>query len=130
MSIGKKNIIFGLGYLILTMSLGMFLAAKLQDTAWANEPYGILRATLRSAHAHGGVEAILNIVIGILLGSLPLNKTLSRLISIIAIFAAVLHSGMLFLSPFVPFAHNIVPLGALLLFATVILMFVAVIKGE
>lgn len=48
-------------------------------------------------HAHGNLEAMLNVVIGILLMFLAVPTALKQVISWLFIGAAVLHSGMLYL---------------------------------
>jgi|GEM_PF-475920 len=49
-------------------------------------------------HAHGNLESLLNIVIGILLGFLAVSRLFKQLISWAFILGTLLHSGMMFLS--------------------------------
>ena len=48
-------------------------------------------------HAHGNLESLLNIVVGIVLCFLAINAHLKQLISWIFILGTILHSGMLYL---------------------------------
>lgn len=48
-------------------------------------------------HAHGNLESLLNIVVGLVLGSLAVAAWLKHLISWLFIIGALLHSGMLYL---------------------------------
>lgn len=128
--IGKKNMIFGFAYMIITVALGLFLANKLgaNDPEWLNSP---ARHLLKTAHVHGNLEAVLNIIIGFLLcryGSSTLSLT--KAASITAILAAVFHSGMLFLGGAgVSAAMSLAPIGALSMLITLVLMVVILYKG-
>jgi len=129
-TIGKKNMIFGFAYIIITVGLGMFLANKLgsNDPDWANS---MAHHLLKTAHVHGNLESVLNIIIGFLLcryGSKTLMLT--KVASITAIIAAVFHSGMLFLGGAgVLVALKLAPVGAFSMLITVILMVVILLKG-
>jgi uncharacterized membrane protein YgdD (TMEM256/DUF423 family) len=48
-------------------------------------------------HAHGNLEALLNIAVGVVLGFLAVNVILKQVISWLFILGALLHSGMLYL---------------------------------
>ncbi|MGD8547391.1 MAG: hypothetical protein PVJ10_05420, partial [Thiohalophilus sp.] len=48
-------------------------------------------------HAHGNLESLLNIVVGLVLGFLAVNVIFKQIISWIFIAGALLHSGMLYL---------------------------------
>ncbi len=50
------------------------------------------------AHAHGNLESVLNIVVGIVLGYLTVAVWMKQLISWLFIIGTLLHSGMLYLS--------------------------------
>ncbi len=49
-------------------------------------------------HAHGNLEALLNIVAGLVLGFLAVNVMFKQVISWVFVLGALLHSGMLYLS--------------------------------
>ncbi|MGD8711979.1 MAG: hypothetical protein PVG50_03995 [Thiohalophilus sp.] len=48
-------------------------------------------------HAHGNLESLMNIVVGLVLGFLAVNVIFKQIISWIFIAGALLHSGMLYL---------------------------------
>lgn len=142
--IGKKNIVFGFLYLVLTAALGPLMilnyfdaigdaeaskqarVGKLQQVIQDEfeidlEPMtaeqiakmnskAILSLSARQnaqtpvdsikggPHAHGNLEAILNILAGFLLCFLAINRAFKQLISWTFILGAVFHSGLLFLS--------------------------------
>jgi len=102
---GKKNIIFGVVYLFLAMGLNAFAdwGAAAQDA-------------LSSAFLHANLDAGLNIVIGFIILRLPFVDWLSKTISILMIFGALLHSGTLYLSGFgIASAAVIMPFGAVII---------------
>lgn len=139
--IGKKNIVFGFLYLVLTASLGpmmiiqQFPAVGDAETAkqaklgnlqeavgngFLDENLDTMKADqiaktntdailslsarisadlpvagMRNAHAHGNLEALLNIVAGLFLCFLAISSKFKQLISWVFIAGAVLHSGLL-----------------------------------
>jgi len=140
--IGKKNVVFGFLYLVLTAALGIVMVnmyeefgnamlekqtsvGRLQQLKQNNfeeelEPLnagqiatantdGILSLNkLRNtemaidsikggAHAHGNLEALLNIVAGLALCFIAAARWLKQLISWLFILGTLLHSGMLYL---------------------------------
>lgn len=144
--IGKKNIVFGFLYLVLTAALGPYMVVKMQpdvgvaqaekqaklsrlqqlrtnqfeeeleklsaeQIARANTD-GILAInkllnsrqpmdTVKGgAHAHGNLEALLNIAAGVVLCFLAINAVFKQIISWVFIAGALLHSGMLYLLNF------------------------------
>ncbi|GMR18353.1 MAG: hypothetical protein BMS9Abin33_0763 [Gammaproteobacteria bacterium] len=142
--IGKKNIVLGFLYLVLTAGLGPVMilnyydardnaetskqtrVGELQQIVQDNfeadlEPMtaeqiakmnskAILALSARQnaqvpidairkgPHAHGNLEAILNILAGFLLCFLAINRTFKQLISWTFILGAAFHSGLLYLS--------------------------------
>ena len=63
-------------------------------------------------HAHGNLEAVLNIVAGLVLCLLAAPALYKQILSWLFILGAVLHSGMLYLRAFdVGFANNLLFLG-------------------
>ena len=129
-TIGKKNMIFGFVYLVITVALGMFLANKLgsNNAEWINSG---VRKVLKAAHAHGNLESVLNIIIGFLLCKYGSEtRMLTRVASVLAIVGATFHSGMLFLSGLgVKAAYMLAPVGAISLLVAAILMVVILYKG-
>jgi hypothetical protein len=142
--IGKKNIVFGFLYLVMTAALGPLMIINYVDGRSAAEsakqqkvgalqqavtdgfevnlepmkPMDIaktnshailaLSARLNSEapidaikggpHSHGNLEALLNIVVGVVLAFLAVPAILKQLISWIFIAGALLHSGLLYLA--------------------------------
>lgn len=141
--IGKKNIVFGFFYLVLTAALGPLMVDMYQDFGTAMvekqtsvgrlqalqenefeedlEPLsaesiaqantaGILSlnklnnteapidAIKGGAHAHGNLEALLNIVVGAVIAMLTVAVWLKQLVSWLFIVGTIMHSGMLYLS--------------------------------
>jgi hypothetical protein len=141
--IGKKNIVFGFLFLVLTAALGPYMikgvfpdlqkagAAKQQSMAELQlmasnefeenlEPLsadaiakrntramlalnghlqleGVLNGIKGGPHAHGNLEALLNVAAGVVLCFLAIGKGFKQLISWIFILGAILHSGVLYL---------------------------------
>lgn len=144
--VGKKNIVFGFIYLVLTASLGPYMiktmypavseaqqtkqqkVGRLQALAQNNyeEELDVLPAEQLSrantegilalsqlanarapvdvmkggAHAHGNLEAVLNIVAGLVLCFLAAPVLVKQLLSWIFILGALLHSGVIYLLAF------------------------------
>ena len=141
--IGKKNVVFGFLYLVLTAALGPIMVdmyadygnamtekqgtvgrlQALQENEFEEdlEPLGAeqiakantagilgLNKLINSElpidgikggpHAHGNLEALLNIVAGVVICFLAVPVWLQQLISWLFIVGAVMHSGMLYLS--------------------------------
>ncbi len=123
---GKKNMVFGLFYLVLTLSLGMYLSNRLGagDPEWLQ---GQARAILRAAHGHGNLEAVLNIVLGYLLVRLSFESWIAKTVSVLLIVGAVFHSGMLYLGGLgLLAAAKLTPVGAFSLLLAVLLAGVGV----
>lgn len=130
MKYGRKNLIFGFIYIIFTLALGVFISTKLKgDPAFAKEPFAFPRVIMRAAHAHGNLEAILNIIIGLIVDRLRLTDGLKQTISILIIIGTVMHSVMLYIRPLVPLASNFTTTGAVIIIAAMILMAYGVTKG-
>lgn len=142
--IGKKNIVFGFFYLVLTAALGPVMIAKyfdgragaesakqeklgaLQRIATENyemnlepvKPLDLAKANTEAIlalsnranaqapidavkggpHAHGNLEALLNIAVGVVLMFLAVPRVFKQAISWIFIAGALLHSGLLYLA--------------------------------
>lgn len=126
--IGKKNIVFGLFYMVATLALGMYLSNRLGggDPAWMDSR---IRAVLKAGHGHGNLEALLNIVLGYLLCRLSLPAGLAKAASILLIAGAVFHSGMLYLTGLgVPMVASLTPVGAICLVLGVLLVAVGSVR--
>jgi hypothetical protein len=180
--IGKKNIVFGFFYLVITASLGPYMIVKLYPDIAASENVkqerlGALQqaqasnyeidlnkmsaeqiatmsadavlalSALLSAeepvdeikagpHAHGNLEALLNIAVGILLAFLAVPVAFKQAISWTFIVGTLLHSGVLFLAVALqlPFAAKLLaspfaPVGPLLILLGLLLAGVATVMG-
>ena len=141
--IGKKNVVFGFLFLVLTAALGPYMiiehvpgvgaaqASKqesigrlqslqadgfeenlepltadaiakantagilaLNKLANAQQPVDIIKG---GPHAHGNLESLLNIAVGITLGFLAISTMFKQIISWIFILGTILHSGILYL---------------------------------
>jgi len=141
--IGKKNIVFGFFYLVLTAALGPLMVDMYEDFGKAmgekQTSVGRLQALQENEfeedlevlpadqiakantagilglnklmnselpidsikggpHAHGNLEALLNIVVGLVICFLAVPIWLKQLVSWLFIVGTVMHSGMLYLS--------------------------------
>ena len=141
--IGRKNIVFGFLYLVLTAALGPLMVDMYADVGSAmaekQQSVGRLQALQENEfeedlepltaeqiakantggilslnkvlnselpidgikggpHAHGNLEALLNIVVGVVICFLAVPVWLKQLISWLFIVGAIMHSGMLYLS--------------------------------
>jgi len=145
---GKKNIVFGFLFLVITASLGPYMALNLlpdaddatqakkqqlstlqliassdfenpetlddmtaEEIAKINSQAILAMNTALNArvridgikggpHAHGNLESLLNIALGLLLGFLTISSIWKQLISWTFIIGTLAHSGMAFLSIF------------------------------
>lgn len=173
--IGKKNIVFGFLYLVLTAALGPYMVVnllpdinnarvekqkdvgRLQELKTSNfeeelEPLSadqIARANTsgilalnklansqapvelaRSAHAHGNLEAVLNILAGLALCFIAVGRMFKQAISWIFIAGAILHSGMLYLGNFGQnWAYSVLPVGPWLVLLGLLLIGIAALIG-
>ncbi len=129
-TIGKKNILFGLVYFLTTLGLGMFLANKGQaaDPEWAQSTAKHLLAT---AHSHGNLEALLNIMFGYLICRLgDPSATLTKAASVLLIVGAAFHSGTIYLAGAgLGFALTFTPVGAISMVIGVAMMIPIVAQG-
>jgi len=168
---GKKNVVFGFFYLVLTALLGPYMivtymgpaqqaekanaaavaelnraveagidgqVAQAQTDAilalnrqlQAGEPIEEIKG---GPHAHGNLEALLNIAVGIVLGFLVVGSIFKEIISWLFIGGAVLHSGMLYLGTVLgqgwAWAVLNTAVGPLMLLAGLLLAGVASLKG-
>ncbi len=85
----------------------------------------------KSAHSHGNLEALLNIVAGFVLLTLAIPGSFRALLTILFLMGAVFHSGMLYLGMVfgIGWAFKLLILGEVSLLAGLVLMGVAVIIG-
>lgn len=174
--IGKKNIVFGFLYLVLTASLGPYMIVKmfpevgsaqlekqaavgrLQALKGNNyeeelEPLkdgqiarantdGILALNKlfnaeapvddvkAGPHAHGNLEALLNIVAGVVLCFIAVAPLFKQVISWMFIAGAVFHSGMLYLRTFgVEWAGTLLQIGPFLVLLALLLIGIAALLG-
>ncbi len=135
MTSGKKNVVFGFFYLVLTALLGPYMitqymgplqhasqeyasaVAELNHTGQSSDSGDLDRVqtlailtldkkfkaddpidSIKSGpHAHGNLEALLNITVGVVLGLLTVAPLWKEAISWLFIGGTLLHSGMLYL---------------------------------
>ncbi len=174
--IGKKNVVFGFLYLVLTAVLGLVMIDKYEDFGAAmvekqaavgrlqqlkendfeeeleplsaeqiakantdgilalnkvrNEEMGIDRIK-GGAHAHGNLEALLNIAAGIALMFIGVARWFKQLVSWLFIAGAVFHSGMLYLSRVLDqaWAESLLVLGPPLVLLALLAMGIAALIG-
>lgn len=124
---GKKNMVFGFFYFVLTLGLGMYLSNKMgSGPEWLASSQ---HKALKAAHVHGNVEALLNVIIGYLLCRLTLDSWIAKAASALLIIGAVFHSGMLYLGGLgAGFAFSLAPVGAIALVISMFLMGLGVFK--
>ncbi len=124
---GKKNLIIGSLWIMLFMLLGGFLETKLADAEWKKT---MAHHLLVSAHIHGGMFGVLNVLYGILIGKLRLSGTGIAAGSWLSIAGALIFPifmmGTLVLDP-LKFA---IPLGGLSMILAWAIMFYSVLKAE
>ncbi len=152
---GRLNVVFGFCYLVLTIVLGPFmlvpragenlkamgkLSEGLGSASQEELLYGVVEYLsglsgshfLASAvHGHGNLEAVLNIVVGLVLIKLCLPNTVKLVAGLFFILGTLLHSGMLYLYGVfgVGWATTFTKFGALLIVGGVVLMAVLSIYG-
>jgi uncharacterized membrane protein YgdD (TMEM256/DUF423 family) len=133
---GKKNIVFGFLFLVLTAALGPYMvlnyigplqqaitekntAVTQLEEVQGGTPDALMAQAQTDAilaldkqlkaqqpindikggpHAHGNLEALLNIAVGLLLGMLVISTLFKEIISWLFILGTLLHSGMLYLA--------------------------------
>jgi hypothetical protein len=84
----------------------------------------------RSIHAHGNLEAVLNIIAGVVLGFIAIARLYKQIISWLFILGAVLHSGMLYLGGFgQAWAYTLLPLGPWLVLLAFLSIGIAALLG-
>lgn len=150
MNVGKKNIIFGFGWLIVYMSLGFYLEVTGMDPKWyqpvakwgveqtgemenfEQEAVGIKkmpRILLATAHHHANEFAILNILIGLVLAGAALSERLKKTTSWLAIIGAGIFPTTLALAGFglVKIVY-VTPFGGVAMSAAIVLTFVGKLK--
>ena len=99
---------------------------------WLNAWDGV--SQIRNAHAHGNLESLLNIVVGILLAFLSVSKLWKQLISWSFLLGAICHGGALFLFNFAgqQWAYDFIlkwGVGPILILLGLVLTGAAVVKG-
>lgn len=173
--VGKKNVVFGFFYLVITASMGPYMITNyypdlgaaqqdkqasvgrlqtLRDNGYEEElePLGVdklaqantdgilalnqlanarlpIDAMKGGAHAHGNLEALLNIVVGLALGFITVAPLFKQLISWIFILGALVHSGGLLLNALFGISLFVGPVGPLLILLGLLLMGVAAFIG-
>lgn len=89
------------------------------------------KLSAKGAHAHGNLEALLNIVAGLVLLTLAIPANFKTLISIMFLVGAVFHSGMLYLGGVfhMYWAYNFPVIGVIAIIAGLALMGIACFIG-
>ncbi len=84
-----------------------------------------------AAHAHGNLEALLNVVAGLVILTLVVPSSYKTVLSLLFLIGAVFHSGMLYLvSVFgIRWAGNLTFIGAVAIIAGLVLLGAASIVG-
>jgi hypothetical protein len=177
--IGKKNIVFGFFYLVLTAALGPYMvkavfpdiataaAAKRENMSTLQlmvsngfeadlEPLSAAEIARRNTgailalnaqlgmqekldaikggpHAHGNLEALLNIAAGLCMCFISVAPLFKQIISGLFLLGALLHSGMLYLAIVfeIPWAEQVLAtgIGPILLLAALLLTGIAAAIG-
>ncbi len=126
---GKKNIVVGTAYFVLTLGLGMFLMKMLQgqDPLWMDSP---VRKMLAGAHLHGSLEALINILFGYLIYRFGARMPLVSNIASWLLIGGLLHSGSAYLAGIgMTAVKTVAPFGAVSLIAGIVLMLPVLVKG-
>ena len=85
---------------------------------------------MRTVHAHGNLEAVLNILAGLVLCFLAVGKAFKQAISWLFIAGAILHSGMLYLGAFgQTWAFKLLLAGPWLVLAALFCIGIATVMG-
>lgn len=88
------------------------------------------QSQLRSVHAHGNLEAVLNILAGLVLCFIAVARVYKQIISWIFIGGAIFHSGMLYLLAFgYSWAAKPLFIGPWLVLAALLLIGIATLIG-
>lgn len=117
----KKNILLGNLLLLLFMILGVYLEMKLgSGSEWKESAR---KALWKTAHLHGALFGILNILYGLLIRNFKLFGKIIWMGSIFAFLGGLLFPGALFLGGIYFKAIFIAPLGGLCMICGWIIMF-------
>lgn len=173
--IGKKNVVFGFFYLVLTAALGPYMITtystdvanaqvdkqtyvgrlqSLQQNQFEEEltplsdgeiaranTQGILAinqlnnarqpmdAIKGGPHAHGNLEALLNIVVGLSLAFIAASPLFKQIISWTFLLGALIHSGGLYLNSLFNIGFLVGPVGPLLILLGLLLAGIAALVG-
>ncbi len=86
---------------------------------------------IKVAHAHGNLEGLLNVLIGLFLMGLAVSNWFKQLISWLFIVGSWLHGGSMVLASWgLGFMTNLLPIGAPLLVIALVLLIIAVVIGK
>lgn len=158
---GKFNIVFGFLYFAFTAVLGptmlvpgkgetsrkLAAAGKVVEEVRAGNDKSIAPSVVAvmdylkaerslgfvsgAAHAHGNLEALLNIVAGMVLLTLSIPAAYKTLLSLLFIIGALMHSGLLYLAAVfgIIWVAGFTIIGAIAIVAGLILMAGAAVAG-
>lgn len=172
--IGKKNVVFGFIYLVITAALGPYMItqyfgdvgkaqgekqvalSRLQDLRTNGyeenlEPLSAMQVAkadtdgilainklnnanlpiddMKVTHAHGNLEAMLNIAVGIALGFIAVSTLFKQAISWIFLLGALVHSGGLYLNSMFGIGFLVGPVGPTLILLGLLLAGIAAWMG-
>ena len=149
--VGRKNIIFGLCWLFIFMIFGSALEFTIGQSKWyqpaqkwgitpTNQPQNIKeeavfvkklpRKLLAASHHHASEFALINIVLGMILGSIALPLILKQIASYLLIAGTVLFSLGLFLGGLISpaFVIPMAPIGAFCMIIGVLIVVVGKVR--
>lgn len=123
----KKNLIIGSLWILLFMVLGAYLEMRL-GTGGKEWQDSLTRGMWKTAHLHGAIFGILNILYGLLIKGLNFDDKIINTGSIFAILSALLFPVSLFLGGInFKFAY-IAPIGGLCMIIAWLIMSYKIIK--
>ena len=108
------------------------VAAAVTSTFGAMQTRGRVDSLAGGPHAHGNLEALLNIAAGVVLLSFAIAQRYKTLLSLLFLIGALFHSGMLYLGIVfgLQWAMNFTLIGAISMLAALLLTGVAVATSQ
>lgn len=121
---GKRNIMFGVFYLLFALCCGLYAALGAPGLPEAR--HGLLN----TAFVHAVIDAALNIAVGSLVCRLPFVGWVSRTLSFLMILGAVFHSGVLYLAVLnlLPYSPAFITVGSFLLISVLAFMCIGILS--
>lgn len=100
--IGRKNIVFGWIFILLSLFFGVFLELKLADPQWGTGDTRVLRKLFKDAHAHAIGLAVLNLLYGLTIDAAGISDAMKNQGAWLAIIGAVVFPLSMILTVFNP----------------------------